>query len=45
LLTPFFFPSVMKYAQFVVIAKNVTTRAISPLKPQLLRLILHRLFN
>jgi hypothetical protein len=38
-------PSVMKYTQFVVVAKNVTSCAISPLKPQLLRLVLHRLFN
>jgi hypothetical protein len=35
----------MKYTQFVAIAKNVTSRALSPLKPQLLRLILHQLFN
>jgi hypothetical protein len=35
----------MKYTQFVAIAKNVTSRALSPLKPHVLRLILHRLFN
>ena len=40
-----FSASVMKYTQFVVVAKNVTSCAISPLKPHLLRLALHRLFN